>query len=102
MENQENKQKAINFKSHILLPVIFIITLVLSIMFAAVDGFTDDLSPLVIYFFFAVGLFYNITAIIDAKMSEEKSKKTKTFIYIMSILTAISSILYLVFYLLNK
>lgn len=102
MENNETKQKAINFKSHILLPVIFAITLTIAIMFATADDFIDDLSPFVVYLFFAVGIFYSITAIIDNKMSQEKTKKTKMFVYVMTILTFISSALYLIFYLINK
>ena len=102
MENQENKPASLNFKSQILLPVLFIISLIVAIMFASVDGFIEELNAAVVWVFFAVGVLYLAVATYDLITSKEKTRKTKMFIFVMEILTTISLILYLVFYLVFK
>lgn len=103
MENQEAKTPVLNLKSQILLPVIFILTLAIGICFIAVDDFTKDLSPIIVWVFFAVCLAYSIVAIIDTRISKEQKKPGQIkFIIVMSILSIISTILYVVFYLIAK
>ena len=102
MENLENKTPVINLKSHILLPVIFILTLSIGICFVAVKDFTKDLSSIVVWIFFVVCLAYSILAIVDLYLSKEKSKKQKDFIKVMAILSIISTIAFIILYLIAK
>ena len=102
MDNLENKNIVINLKSHILLPVIFILTLTIGICFVAVKGFTKDLNAIIVWVFFAVCLAYSILAIVDIFLSNEKSKKQKDFIKVMAILSIISTITYIILYLIAK
>ena len=92
----------ISFKSHILLPVLFVLTLTFAIMFVAISGFNEGLSPLVIWFYFGVVLAYSIIAIVDNFVQKEKSKWKKIFSNIMAILTIAVDILYCIFYLITK
>ena len=102
MDNLENKNSVINLKSHILLPVIFILTLTVGICFVAVKDFTKDLNAIIVWIFFAVCLAYSILAIVDIFLSKEKSKKQKDFIKVMVILSIISTITYIILYLIAK
>lgn len=103
MENQEVKTPVMNLKSQILLPLIFILTLVIGICFVAVDDFTKDLSPIIVWIFFGVCLAYSVVAIVDTFISKEQKKpKQIVFIKVMAVLSIISTILYCVLYLIAK
>lgn len=97
---QEIQQKA--FKTHILLPFIFIITIAVAIMFITVKDFIVDLSPFIVWLYFGVVLAYVAVAILDLIVNKERGKKQKIFIVIMSALAIIASILYATFYLIAK
>ena len=97
---QEIQQKA--FKTHILLPFIFIITIAVAIMFITVKDFIVDLSPFIVWLYFGVVLAYVGVAILDLIINKERGKKLKIFIVIMSVLAIIASILYATFYLIAK
>lgn len=101
---EENKQaiQQRSFKTHILLPIIFAITLAVAIMFIAIEDFIVDLSPFIVWLYFGVVLAYVAVAILDLFINKEKSKKLKVFVIIMASLTIIASILYVVFYLIAK
>lgn len=96
------ENKSISFKSHILLPVLFVLTLTLAILFKAIYNFTEGLSPIIIWFYFGVVFAYSIVAIIDNFYNKEKEKKMKIFTNVMAILTIASDALYCIFYLLVK
>ena len=98
MEKIEQK----SFKTHILLPVIFVLTVAVAIMFIAVKDFLVDMSPLVIWLYFGVVLSYTAVAIVDLFINKERSKKNKIFIIIMAVLVFISACLYVTFYLIAK
>lgn len=100
--NKNNQPSGINFKSQIIVPLIFVVTTVVAILFATSKSFTEDLNPFIIWFYFTIVIGYLVVAIIEAIKSKEKSGKTKKFIYVMSVLSAISAILYIVFYLIFK
>lgn len=103
MENKQNTQpSSMNFKTHIIVPFIFVITTVVAILLATSISFRDGLEPFIIWFYFSIVVCYLIVAIIEAYKSKEKSKKRKKFIYVMSALSFISAILYIVFYLVFK
>ena len=76
MEKIEQK----SFKTHILLPVIFVLTVAVAIMFIAVKDFLVDMSPLVIWLYFGVVLSYTAVAIVDLFINKERSIKNKIFI----------------------
>lgn len=90
------------FKTHILLPVIFALTTALAVSIMAVDGFLVDLGAVVIWFYFAVVLGYVGVAIVDLCISKTKSKKLKIFIVIMASLTLIADVLYAIFYIIKR
>ena len=73
MENQ-NKQESYSFKTHLVIPANFVITLAVAICFVAVKNFTDDLSPIVIWFYFAISVLATFVAIFDLKVNKEKNK----------------------------
>ena len=100
MDVKENN--SISFKSHILLPILFALTLTFAIMFMVVDDFTDGLNQIIIWFYFGVVIAYSIVAIIDNFYNKEKAKKMKIFTTIMAILTIVADILYCIFYLIVK
>ena len=103
MENLENKTPVMNLKSHILLPVIFILTVAISICFLAIEDFIKDLNAIIVWVFFAVCLAYSIVAIIDTYISkEQKSEKQIKFIKVMAVLSIVSTIAYAVIYLIVK
>ena len=95
-------ENTIDTKSHILLPVIFLLTLIIAILFLASDSFMEGLSPIMVWFFFAVCLIYISIALFDCYKNTTKTQKQKSFIIIMSILSTISTILFIVFYLIAK
>ena len=101
MENQ-NKQESYSFKTHLVIPANFVITLAVAICFVAVKNFTDDLSPIVIWFYFAISVLATFVAIFDLKVNKEKTDKQKMFVAIMSALNIVAIILYLIFYLIVK
>ena len=100
MDNKQNNSPS--FKSHILLPIIFILTLVVAILFIASDRFIEGLDAFIIWFYFAICIIYVVIALIDCFLNKEKSQKQKNFIILMSILSIIAAILYIVFYLIAK
>lgn len=103
MENLENKTPVMNLKSHILLPVIFILTIAISICFLVVEDFTKDLNAIIVWIFFGVCLAYSVVAIIDTYISKEQKKENQIkFIKVMAILSIISTIAYAVIYLIIK
>ena len=103
MENLENKTPVMNLKSHILLPVIFILTVAISICFLVVEDFTKDLNAIIVWIFFGVCLAYSVVAIIDTYISKEQKKENQIkFIKVMAILSIISTIAYAVIYLIIK
>ena len=102
MEELNNKTPILNLKSQILLPVIFILTLVIGICFVAVKDFKEDLSAVVVWVFFSVCLVYSIMAIVDIFISKEKSIKLKRFILVMSILSILSTISFIILFLVSK
>ena len=77
MENLENKTPVMNLKSHILLPVIFILTIAISICFLVVEDFTKDLNAIIVWVFFGVCLAYSVVAIIDTYISKEQKKENQ-------------------------
>ena len=97
---QENN--SISFKSHILLPLLFALTLAFAIMFIAINGFIDGLSPIIIWFYFGVVIAYSIVAIIDNFYNKDKNKNLKIFSNIMAVLTIAADAMYCIFYLINK
>lgn len=103
MENLENKTPVMNLKSHILLPVIFILTVAISICFLVVEDFTKDLNAIIVWIFFAVCLAYSVVAIIDTYISKEQKKENQIkFIKVMAILSIVSTISYAIIYLIVK
>ena len=101
-ENLEAKNPSLNLKSQILLPVIFILTLTIGICFVAVKDFKEDLSDVIVWIFFGVYIAYTTLAIVDTFISKEKGKKLITFIRVMSVLSILSTIAYIVLYLISK
>ncbi len=99
---EEPKKVYPNFKSHVLLPVIFVLTLAVAILFVANEDFIVDLSPFIIWFYFSVVILYLIVAIIDMILNKERTKKKKIWITIMIGCTLIAAVLYLVFYFIAK
>ena len=102
MEKNKQEIQQRTFKTHILLPFIFIITIAVAIMFIAVKDFIVDLSPFIVWLYFGVVLAYVAVAILDLIVNKERGKKQKIFIVIMSVLAIIASILYATFYLIAK
>ena len=102
MEELNNKTTSINLKSQILLPVIFVLTLIIGICFVAVKDFKQDLNEIVVWVFFIVCLAYSIMAIVDTYISKEKGPKLIKFIKVMAILSIVSSISFIVLYLVSK
>ena len=103
MENLENKTPVMNLKSHILLPVIFILTVAISICFLVVDDFTKDLNTIIVWIFFGVCLAYSVVAIIDTYISKEQKKENQIkFIKVMAVLSIFSTIAYAIIYLIVK
>ena len=104
MENKQNTQPSstMNFKSHIIVPFIFVITTIVAILFAASDSFIEGLEPFIVWFYFAIVIAYLIVAVIEARKSNEKSEKRKNFIYVMALLSSVSAVHYIVFYLIFK
>lgn len=100
MNEQESQMKP--FKTQIILPILFIITLTVAILFLAVKDFIVDLNQLVIWLFFAVSIIYIGVAILDLFLYKQREKKQKVFIITMCALCFIASILYMVFYLIAK
>ena len=99
----DNEKKAvIKFKSHIVLPLIIILSLVTAICLLAVEEFTDGLSPIVIYLYFSVAVLYTFLSVYDLFVNKEREKKAKVFITVLIALAFVSEILYLVFYLIAK
>ena len=102
-EKQEVLKKVYpKFKSQIILPIIFALTLLVGICFLAVKDFIKDLSPIVVWLYFAVSIAYSIIAIYDAIVNKERVKKQKIFILIMCVLSIIASILYAIFFIIAK
>lgn len=99
--NNELKDAKV-FKTHILLPVIFIITTAVAVCFVAVDDFVVDLSPLIVWLYFGVVNAYIIVALLDLLIHKERGKKQKIFIIVMMVLSLISSVAYATLYLLAK
>lgn len=99
-EQQESQMKP--FKTHIILPILFIITLTVAIVFLAVKDFIVDLNQLVIWLFFAVSLIYIGVAITDLFINKQRGKKQKIFIIVMCALCFVASMLYMIFYLIAK
>lgn len=102
--NEENykNQTGYSLKTHIIIPTNFISTLAVAICFISIKGFTNDLSPVVVWFYFAVSILATAAAIIDIKINKEKSSKSKQFVAVMCGLNIIATILYVVFYLIVK
>lgn len=98
----EEKREQKSFKTHILLPIIFVLTLAVAIMFVAVKDFIVDMSPLVVWLYFGVVLAYTAVAIFDLFINKERSKKNKIFVIIMAVFVIVSAILYAIFYLIAK
>ena len=99
---EEKQLKTTGFKSHILLPIIFVLTLTVAILFVASDAFMEGLDAFIIWLYFAVCVIYVCIALTDCFINKDKSQKQKNFIILMSILTIIAAILYVVFYLIAK
>lgn len=99
---EEPKRIYPNFKSHIILPVIFVLTTLVAIFFIVDDDFIVDLSPIIIWFYFSVVVLYTAVAFLDNFLNKERTKKQKIWIMIMAGLTMIAAALYLVFYILAK
>ena len=98
-ENNQQQTTLKQFKTHILLPFIFVITLAVAIMFISVKDFVTDLTPLIVYFYFGVSVAYSAIAILDLFVYKNKTKGLKIFVLTMIILNVIASGLYLTFYL---
>ena len=90
------------FKTHILLPIIFILTLVVAILFIADKTFIIDIEPFVVWLYFAMVVIYLGVSVFDLFTNKNRSKNTKIFIVIFAILSLVAIILYLVFYLIAK
>ena len=101
-QSDKNINNNTSFKSHILLPVLFTLTLLVAILFVAVKDFIEGLEPFIIWFYFGIVLAYLAIAIYDLITNKEKSKQNKTFVLIMIILTVIAEVLYAVFYLIAQ
>lgn len=91
-----------NFKTHILLPVIFILTLVVAICFIAIDDFTEGLGNIIVWFYFGVVIAYCVVAIVDLKLNKDRTRKMRTFIITMLVLTFIAAILYATFFIIGR
>lgn len=98
----EEKREQKGFKTHVLLPIIFILTTIVAVMFLVVDDFLNDMSPFVIWLYFGVALSYISVAIVDLFINKERSNKNKVFVIVMAILSFIAVILYMIFYLIAK
>lgn len=99
---EESEKIYPKFKTHIILPFLFALTLSIAILFITIDDFTLELSGLIVWFYFGVCLLYCIMAIIDLYLNKGRSKKQFIFILIMDILTILVTILYAVFYLIAR
>lgn len=99
MEQSNNKT---GFKSHILLPVLCFLTLLVAIFLITVDDFANGLEPLIIWFYFGIVLAYLAVTIFDVIIDKSKSKKMKNYIIVMIALTLVSDILYAIFYILTR
>lgn len=99
---QSNNNNNTSFKSHILLPVLCFLTLLVAILFIAVDDFINGLEPLIIWLYFGIVIAYLAIAIFDIITNKTKSKKMKNYIIVMISLTFISEILYAIFYIIAR
>ena len=100
---QENKTPApMTFKSHIIVPFMFVFTLAVAICFATIKGFTYDLNKVIVWFYFAINLIYIGIALYDLYINKEKSQKQKRFVAVMCALDFIATILYAIFYIIAK
>lgn len=90
------------FKTHILLPIIFILTLVVAILFVADKTFIIDMEPFVVWLYFSMVVIYLGVSVFDLFTNKNRSKNTKIFIVIFAVLSLIAIILYLIFYLIAK
>lgn len=98
----ETKQEMKPFKTHILLPIIFILTLVVAIFFVADKTFIVDMSPFVVWLYFAMVVTYIGVSIFDLFINKNRSKNSIIFIVVFEVLSTIAIILYLIFYLIAK
>ena len=104
MENQ-NEEPRIEYnvlKSHILLPVIFVISLAVAIMFLAVKDFTVDIKDWIVWFYVGISILYVVASIIDLIKGKERKKGLQAFIAVMIILNIIASTLFVTFFLIAK
>lgn len=98
----EPKKVYPNFKTHIILPFIFILTTVVAICFVAINDFVVEQSKIVIWFYFGVVLAYCALAIFDIVTNKDKSKKIKIFTIVMLSLVLLSCILYVVLFIVGS
>ena len=70
-----NKKTKLN-----VLRCLFIISLIVAIMFASVDGFIEELNAAVVWVFFAVGVLYLAVATYDLITSKEKNSLPRVII----------------------
>ncbi len=89
-------------KTHIVLPFLFILTLTISICMLTIDDFTLELSGFIVWFYVIICMFYCAIAIFDLFYNKQREKKQKIFISLMSILTIIACVLYIIFYLMVR
>ena len=99
-EELENKLPSI--KSHILLPIIFALTLTVGILFVASDDFLEGTDSFIIWLYFSICLIYVGLSLMDCYYNKEKKEKEKRFVIIMAVLSVVALILYAVFYLIAK
>lgn len=101
-QSDKNINNNTSFKSHILLPVLFLLTLLVAILFVAIEDFIDGLEPFIIWFYFGIVMAYLAISIFDLITNKEKNKKLKTFVLVMIILTFVAEILYAIFFIIAK
>lgn len=99
---EEPKKLYPNFKTHVLLPIIFIITLAISILFIANKNYFEDTDTWIFWFWFGVALAYTAIATYDLITNKEKSRKLKIFVIVMIGLNIIADILYVIFYIIAR
>ena len=101
-KNEELQNKVPSIKSHILLPIIFALTLTVAILFIASDDFLDGTDAFIIWLYFSICLIYVGLSLMDCYHNKDKKEKEKKFVIIMAVLSVIALILYAVFYLMAK
>ena len=101
-DNMEEKKEMKPFKTHVLLPIIFVFSLVVAILFIADKTFIKDIDGFVVWLYFVIVLFYIGVSIFDLIINKNRSKKMVGFIIAFIVLSAIAITLYLVFYLIAK